>query len=132
MTEQQAKRLGELIRSSRQARGLSLRALEAATGLARTWLVYLEAGRALEPLPDRLAKVAEVLHIDPARIDRVSGNYLARSLPTVRTYFRSKGKATPAELDELERVIAEVRARYAADRPDETDREARGATRGQL
>ena len=51
MTEQQAKKLGELIRSAREAKGLSLRALETATGLARTWLVYLEAGRSLEPLP---------------------------------------------------------------------------------
>ena len=130
MTEQQAKRLGELIRASREARGLSLRALEAETGLARTWLVYLEAGRSLEPLPDRLAKVAEALHIDPARIDRVSGNYLARSLPTVRTYFRSKGKATSAELDELERVIATVHAKYSHRRPSDDGAGRKGRSAG--
>jgi transcriptional regulator with XRE-family HTH domain len=112
VNEQQAKKLGKLIRCARQAQGLSLRALEGMTGLARTWLVYLEAGRSLEPLPDRLARVAEALNVDPARIDQVSGNYLAKSLPTVRTYFRSRGKATQAELTELERVIAEVQAKY--------------------
>jgi transcriptional regulator with XRE-family HTH domain len=112
MTEQQAARLGELVRKAREAKGLSLRTLEAETGVARTWLVYLEAGRSLEPSSDRLARVAEALGLDPARIDRVSGSYLARSLPTVRTYFRSKGKATPAELDELEQVIADVQAKY--------------------
>jgi hypothetical protein len=74
--------------------------------------VYLEAGRSLEPLPDRVARLAEWLEIDPAEIDEVSGNYLAQSLPTVRTYFRSKGKATTAELDELERVIQEVQSRF--------------------
>jgi transcriptional regulator with XRE-family HTH domain len=112
MTTKQAKALGALIRAARERRGLSLRALEAETGLPLSWLVYLEAGRSLEPLPDRVARLAESLEIDPARIDTVSGNYLARSLPAVRTYFRSKGKATNAELDELERVIAEVQARY--------------------
>ncbi len=112
MTEEQAKKLGALIRAAREKKGYSLRRLEAETGLALTWLTYLEAGRSLEPLPDRLAKVSEVLGLDPAKVDRVSGNYLARSLPTVRTYFRSKEKASKAELDELERVIAEVHARY--------------------
>lgn len=119
MTETQAMRLGELIRSAREKQNVSLRALESETGVARTWLVYLEAGRSLEPSPDRLARVAETLHIDPARIDRVSGRYLARSLPTVRTYFRSKGQATPAELDELEQVIAEVQAKYRQDDANE-------------
>src|ERR1700736_3687705 len=112
MTEQQATRLGELVREAREAKGWSLRTPEAETGVARTWLVYLEAGRSLEPSPDRLARVAEALELDPARIDRVSGSYLARSLPTVRTYFRSKGKATQAELDELEQVIADVQAKH--------------------
>lgn len=131
MTEQQAKKLGKLIRSAREAKGLSLRALEAMTGLARTWLVYLEAGRSLEPLPDRLARVAEVLDIDPARIDSVSGDYLARSLPTVRTYFRSKDKATQAELDELERVIAEVHAKYGHEPEDHGSSPASSTTGGQ-
>jgi transcriptional regulator with XRE-family HTH domain len=131
MTEQQAVRLGALIRSARESKGLSLRALEAMTGLARTWLVYLEAGRSLEPLPDRLARVAEALEIDPARVDRVSGNYLARSLPTVRTYFRSKGKATQAELDELEQVIAEVQNKYRRRRPgDDLSPEVNGVIGG--
>jgi hypothetical protein len=83
-------------------------------GLPHSWLSYLEAGRSLEPLPDRVAMLAEMLEIDPADIDRVSGDYLAQSLPNVRTYFRSKGKATQAELDELERVVAEVQAKYGS------------------
>jgi len=121
MTEDQAKKLGAVIRSARELKGLSLRRLETETGISLSWLVYLEAGRSLEPLPDRVARIAELLEIDPAKIDKVSGNYLARSLPTVRTYFRSKGKATKAELDELERAIQEVQAKYRpADGKDET------------
>src|ERR1019366_5630049 len=112
MTEQQAQRLGALIRSAREAKGLSVREVSTEMGLTHSWLGYLETGRSLEPLPDRVAMLAEMLEIDPAEIDRVSGDYLAQSLPTVRTYFRSKGKATQAELEELERVVAEVQAKY--------------------
>jgi transcriptional regulator with XRE-family HTH domain len=124
MTNEQAKALGRLIRAAREGRGLSLRGLEAETGLPLSWLVYLEAGRSLEPLPDRVARLAERLEIDPAEIDDVSGNYLAQSLPTVRTYFRSKGKATEAELDELERIIEQVQTKYR--RQDGQDRRAGG------
>ncbi len=130
MTQAQATRLGELIRSAREAKGLSLRTLESKTGVARTWLVYVEAGRSLEPSPDRLARVAEALEIDPADIDGVSGGYLARSLPTVRTYFRSKGKATQAELDELEHVIAEVQAKHRRRASDEDPRMGSAANGG--
>jgi transcriptional regulator with XRE-family HTH domain len=114
MTEQQAQQLGALIRSAREAKGIGVRELSTEMGLPHSWLSYLEAGRSLEPLPDRVAMLAEMLEIDPADIDRVSGDYLAQSLPNVRTYFRSKGKATQAELDELERVVAEVQAKYGS------------------
>jgi transcriptional regulator with XRE-family HTH domain len=112
MTAQQARRLGALIRSAREAKGVSVRELSTQMGLTHSWLGYFEAGRSLEPLPDRVAMLAEMLDIDPAEIDKVSGDYLAQSLPNVRTYFRSKGKATQAELDELEHVVDEVKAKY--------------------
>jgi len=130
MTDKQAKELGALFRSVRESKGISVRGLEAETGIVLSWLVYLESGRSLEPLPGRVARVAEALGIDPARVDRVSGNYLAKSLPSVRTYFRSRGKATRAELDELEQVIQDVQARYRHNRPSDQDAMDRPATRG--
>jgi transcriptional regulator with XRE-family HTH domain len=112
MITEQAKRLGALVREARQARGLYLHDVAEQTGVTRTWLLYLEAGRSLEPSPDRLARVVELLKIDPAQVDAVSGHYLARSLPNMRTYFRSKGQVSTAELDEIERVVAEIHAKY--------------------
>jgi transcriptional regulator with XRE-family HTH domain len=125
MIEEQAKRLGALVRAAREGRGLAYSDVAELTGIGRTWLVYLEAGRSLEPSPDRLARLVEVLQIDPAEVDAVSGHYLARSLPSVRTYFRSKGQASTAELDEIERVVAEIHARYGT--PLEDDRDDRDA-----
>lgn len=60
------------------------------------------------PNPVHLARVAEALEIDPARIDEVSADHLAASLPSVRTYFRSKTKATPEQLDAIEAVLREI------------------------
>jgi len=131
MTNQQAKRLGAVIRKAREAKGLSYRELAEHTGVAQTWLKYLETGRSLEPLPSRVGRVTEALELDPAVIDRVSGGYLASSLPTVRTYFRSKGRASVAELDEIERVVAEIHAKYGTPLEDDSDAapEARGGGR---
>jgi len=68
MTDEQAKKLGALIRAAREAKGMSLRALEAESVIALSWLLYLEAGRSLEPLQGRVAKIAELLDVDPAKV----------------------------------------------------------------
>lgn len=106
MTDAQARNLGALLRSARERAGLSLRELTAVTGLPTTTLKYLEDGRSADPSPDSLMRVAEALKIDPARIDRISGDHLARSLPGQRTYFRSKNKATEEQLDQIEAFVA--------------------------
>jgi hypothetical protein len=48
------------------------------------------------------------LNIDPAIIDQVSEDHLASNLPNVRTYFRSKAKATPTQIAQLEAAIEEI------------------------
>lgn len=72
----------------------------------------LEDGRYAEPSAAHLAKLAEALHVDSARIDRISRDHLADALPSVRTYFRSKTKASPEQLDEIEAAVAEIQAKY--------------------
>ena len=67
------------------------------------WLHRLENGQRADPDPVRLANMAEALDIDPVAVDRASQNHLAESMPTMRTYFSSKEKLSPAALDEIER-----------------------------
>jgi len=83
-------------------------ALADLTGYDASWLQRLESGQYASPNPAHLARVAEALDIDPARIDEVSADHLADSLPSVRTYFRSKTKATPEQLDAIEAVLREI------------------------
>lgn len=112
MTEAQAQKVGALLAKARTAKELSLRQVEELSGIAKTTLAKIEQGGYAEPAPDSLLRLAEVLGIDPARIDRVSGNYLAKSLPSVGTYFRSKEKASPEEIAEIEKAVAAIKRKY--------------------
>jgi len=113
MTDAQAKQLGRLIHEARIKRGWSLAQVMDATGIDSSWLNRMERGFYADPAPDRLAVLAEHLDIDPARIDRASRDHLADSLPSTRIYFRSKEKLSPEALDEIERAVADIRAKYA-------------------
>ncbi len=112
MTEAQAKKLGELLMRTRERQGLSLRMLAEQADIDYTWLTRIEQGKFTHPAPDRLARVVEVLGIDPARIDKASHDYLAGSLPSLRTYFRSKEKASPEEIAEIEAAVTKIRTKY--------------------
>lgn len=126
MTDQQASTLGALIRRARNKKRLSLFALADLTGFDDSWLARLEKGHYTSPNPAHLARVAELLDIDPARIDRVSRDHLANSMPTMRTYFRSTQKLSPEALDEIERAVNEIRAKHA--KPSTNNTTTKGGT----
>jgi transcriptional regulator with XRE-family HTH domain len=109
MTQAQARRLGELIAKARARKGLSTRALAAELGVAIGWITELENGRFLDPAPDRLARLAEALDIEPGRIDRLTKGAITAGLPTPRVYFRSKMSLTPEETDKVLRYIDKLR-----------------------
>ena len=111
MTDYQARQLGALVQRARNKKGLSRFALAELTGFDESWLIRLEQGRYASPSPGHLAQLAETLDIDPVAIDRVSHDHLADSLPSTRTYLRSKEKLSPEALDEVEAVLASIRAR---------------------
>jgi len=112
MTDAQARNLGLLIHNARLAKGLSFRALAAITDVPLVSLKRFEDGVYNDPSPAQIVRIAEALDIDPARIDRVSRDHLASSMPTMRTYFRSKEKLSAEALDEVERAVADIRAKY--------------------
>jgi transcriptional regulator with XRE-family HTH domain len=120
MTEAEAQQLGRIIGAARRKQGLSYGELAALSDTDKGWLHRLENGQRADPDPVLLARVAEALGIDPARIDRASGDHLAASLPGVRTYFRSKGKLSLEAVKEVEAAVAEIRTRYQKDEDDRT------------
>jgi transcriptional regulator with XRE-family HTH domain len=105
LTITQAQRLGALISKARQRKGVAQTALAAQLGVANGWLAGLEAGRFLDPSPERLARIAEALDIEPSRIDRITKGTVAGSLPGMRTYFRAKYDLSAEQIDRIERYI---------------------------
>lgn len=112
MTKKQAQRVGALIAAARSRKRLTLREMTQLTGIPTTTITRIEQGDYSLPGPEKLSRLAEALEIDPARIDRASGSYLARSLPSVQTYFRSKEKASPEEIVEIEAAVEAIREKY--------------------
>jgi transcriptional regulator with XRE-family HTH domain len=109
MTRIQAKRLGRIIGAARRRRGLSIRVLAAELDAASSWLTELEHGHFVDPAPDRLARLAEMLDIEPAQIDRITRGSMADSLPEVRTYFRAKYGFTSEESEQVARYVKRLR-----------------------
>jgi len=103
LTAAKAKKLGRLVARARARQGLSTRALASQLGISNVWVSKLEAGVFLDPSPSLLARVAEVLNIEPARIDRLMAGAVAESLPGMRLYFRAKYDLTPEQIEQMER-----------------------------
>lgn len=109
MTQSQAKALGQLIARARNRHNLSVRALAALVGVSSTWIGEVETAKYLDVSPDRLARLAHVLDIEPSRIDRLTEGSVADSLPELRTYFRAKYDLTPEEIEKVQKYVDRLR-----------------------
>lgn len=61
--EERPTTLGEELRSIRETRGLTLRAIEKATGISNAYLSQLETGKIEKPSPNYLYKLAEIYNV---------------------------------------------------------------------
>jgi transcriptional regulator with XRE-family HTH domain len=109
MTQSQADELGDLISRARLKAGLSIRQLARNVGAHHSWIGYLEQGRYLDPAPQHLAKIAQVLSIPVDRIERLTAGALQAGLPEPRVYFRAKMSMTPEETERIMRYIDRMR-----------------------
>lgn len=109
MTPNKAKQVGMLIAKARTRKGLSVRALSAQLGFATGWIARVEAGDYANPSPDRLARLAQALDIEPSRLDRLTKGAVSDGLPEPRVYFRSKLDLTHEQAKRVERYIERLR-----------------------
>jgi len=65
--------LGNKLRQIRQLRGLSLRKVEAQTGISNAYLSQLERGDAKNPSPKKLKSLAECYDVEYAELLRYAG-----------------------------------------------------------
>ena len=95
MDEQQAKKLGTMLRQRRHALGLSVYAIKDATGIPSTTISRIETGSFKAPRPDKLARIAQALGLSAGELFAQAGYLVATDLPEYSTYLRTKRPDLP-------------------------------------
>ncbi len=80
--------LGKYLRESREAIGLSLRGVEAETGISNAYLSQVETGKVENPSPPVLQKLAKTYKLNYEDLLRIAG-YLDQAAPSTRDVFLS-------------------------------------------
>jgi transcriptional regulator with XRE-family HTH domain len=111
MTPNQAKQLGAVVAKARARRGWSIRELATQLGVHASWVGFLEQGRFVDPAPDRLARIAELLDITAGRMDRLTRGAVSEGLPELGTYFRAKYDLSPEQIEQVQRYVRRLRSK---------------------
>ena len=72
-------KLGQFLRTIREGKGLTLRAVETASGISNAYLSQLEGDKIKQPSPVVLHKLSEVFEISYARLLNLAGYPLPNS-----------------------------------------------------
>ncbi len=126
MTPEQARQLGRLLQSRREALGLSTRQLEGSSGVDDTSILRLERGTLQRPSVDKLDKLAAALGLPIEDVRATAGITRPDGLPSFQPYLRAKYPGLPKRAQtELDQYFARLIAKYgvAAEGPGEGEDE---------
>lgn len=104
--------LGEIVRSRRLARGMSLADAAVASGLHHSYWSKLENGHYQSPSPRHLQTIATVLDIPIEDLYGLAGYEVPERLPSFKPYLRAKYDLPPEAVSELERYFELLRNHY--------------------
>lgn len=107
--------LQSLLVRLREASGLSIRQLEARSGVNRSIISRLERSEVLSPTPETLIRLAEALGADASELLMAAGYTATRAaaLPSFRPYLRAKyGHLPPGAQAELAAYLERLEADY--------------------
>lgn len=117
MTQDQARQLGEFIRTTRLRAGIGLRELAAQSGISAANLHKIEVGLIKEPSPHSLQRIARQLGCDYEDLAMLAGYSLPTGLPTLPVYLRTK--YDDLDPDQIRQVDDYVR--FLRQQPSESD-----------
>jgi transcriptional regulator with XRE-family HTH domain len=113
--------LGKLLREARLKARLSQAQLAETIGISRPFLSQLESGRYLQPAPETLQRIAEVLSISREDLYALTGYTAPSGLPDFRAYLHAKYALPDAAIDELSDYFEFIRTKHAARRRPHQD-----------
>lgn len=113
MNPEQAQAFGRYLRDQRMAAKLSVRQLEAATGIHNSLLVRMEQGAIANPTPEKLQRISAALNLPLADLYARADYLIPEDLPSLSAYLRLKYRDASADtLDALESEIQATLTRH--------------------
>ena len=107
--------LGQYLRAMREAKALSLRQVEAKSGISNAFISQMESGKVKQPSPVMLYKLAEVYGVPYESLMELAGYPSPSALTTeprsASAVFRRFGEITPTEEAELLDYLSFLRSR---------------------
>lgn len=131
--------IGRSLQQGRERLRLSLRQLEAITGIPRATLHHLEHDEIGQPNPRLLHQLAAALELNRDDLFALVGYRPSTDLPSLAPYLRAKYQLSPEALAEAQAALQRVLARHdqragpappAAETTDDTGIEQANDNRG--
>lgn len=109
MKPERSQQLGQLLKASREARGLSTHRLAKEAEMDQATIVRLEAGSIVAPRPDKLSRIANVLGISAADVFALAEYTVPHDLPGLRPYLQTiYSGLLDEDLDRIETYIGRL------------------------
>ncbi len=121
-------KLGEYIRTQREALGISLRRLAVRAGIHHSYLARMEAGDYEHPSPAILHRIAEALDLDPEDLFALAGHTVPHELPSFAPYLRAKYDLSDQAARELSDYFRYMSERYNIREREPNDSTDEGST----
>jgi transcriptional regulator with XRE-family HTH domain len=113
MTPEQAKALGQRLKSRREDLNLSTHRLAELAEMDQATVVRLEAGSISAPRPDKLSRLAKVLGLSGADVFALADYIVPHDLPTLKPYLRTKYRGLPPEdVEKIEAYAARLAKKH--------------------
>ena len=116
MRPEQVQAIGAFLRQHREAKGLSLRQLEAASGVGNSVIARFETGAFNRLDPDKLAKLSRALGVSLNEVLDAGDVTSGVDLPTMPIYLRSRYEGLPEEtVQQMSRYIDRLARQHGID-----------------
>ena len=104
--------IGTFVRQARERADLSLRNLEAITGIPRAKLNRLEHDQKIDNEPDVLHRLAEALELDSDDLFALAGYRPSEKLPRLTPYLRAMYHLPPKALAAASEALRDILDQY--------------------
>lgn len=116
MKPEQVQAIGAFLREHREAKGLSLRDLEALSGVGNSVIARFETGAFNRLDPDKLAKLSRALGVSLNEVLDAGSVTSGVDLPTMPVYLRSRYEGLPHEtIEQMSRYFDRLAKKHGID-----------------